>query len=360
MTEVGDHDPISEASAWSAFCERLDRAGQEVLANAPDDAFDRAEGLRYVGRVARYALDSFVERSDPATSQVTEGLPKLGGDNPDYLYASAPLSADHEYRLTGNLGDARYVGIGSYNGDVGTDEGLTLCGYLASTDLTTDDAGNFEIQLSARKQAGNWIALAPETTQLMTRQTLLDRRKQQRATFRIECTDDTGAPEPLNPVRYRQQLDRAGRYVEGAIGQFLAWSRNFAATPNEVRVLDPELASGAQGDPSTHYYGGYYELGEGEALVVELQPPSCDYWNLQLCNHWLESLDYEHHSIHINDQTAVSDDDGRVRAIVCERNPGRPNWLDPAGHRRGGMFLRWVGTPDPMDPVCRVLRLEEL
>src|SRR5215813_125521 len=90
--------------AWEAFCERVRRAGRRVIEAAPADPLDRAEGLRYVGRIARHALQSFIEQSDPAAPVVAMGLPKLGGDNPDYLYASAPLSGRLEYRLRGNVG----------------------------------------------------------------------------------------------------------------------------------------------------------------------------------------------------------------------------------------------------------------
>jgi hypothetical protein len=360
VEESGNPSRVMTGLVWDEFCEHLKRAGRLVIDAAPEDVFDRAEGLRYVGRIARYGLDSFIERSDPASPVVTNGLPKLGGDNPDYLYASAPLSGDHEYVLRGNLGDARYVGIGSYTGDVGTTEGLQLSGYVASPDFEVDADGNFEIAIACAEQPGNWLPMAPDTSQLMTRQTLLDRGRQRPATFEIQRTDGTEGASPLDPERFERQLDRAGAYVEGAIAQFLRWTQNFASTPNEIRVLDASLASGAQGDPSTHYYGGYYELAEGEALVVHLEPPACEYWNLQLCNHWLESLDYEHHSIHVNDHTAVAGENGSVRVVVGERDPGLPNWLDTAGHVRGGMFLRWVGTREPMDPVCRVAHYGDL
>ena len=257
MEEPGSPARVMNGAVWDEFCERLKRAGRLVIEAAPDDAFDRAEGLRYVGRIARYGLDSFIERSDPASPAVTSGLPKLGGDNPDYLYASAPLSGAHEYVLRGNLGDARYVGIGSYTGDVGTAEGLRLSGYIASPDLASDADGNFEITISCAEKPGNWLPMKPDTSQLMTRQTLLDRGRQRAATFEIVRTDGTDAVGALDPERFERQLDRAGAYVEGAIAQFLGWTQSFASAPNEIRVVDPALASGAQGDPSTHYYGGY-------------------------------------------------------------------------------------------------------
>ena len=345
-----------DARAWEGFCERIRSAGRRVLEAAPDDPLDRAEGLRYVGRIARHALQSFIEQSDPAAPVVTLGLPKLGGDNPDYVYASAPLCGRFEYRLRGNVGEARYLGIGTYSGDVGTAEGLRLTGYRAGPELAPDARGDFELVLSCREQPGGWLPMQPDTTQLMIRQTLLDRRRQRLASFAIERRGAPAGALPLDPARYAQQLERAGRYVDGAIAQFLEWTRSFALRPNEIGPLEPRLAAAAQGDPRTHYHGGYFAVAEDEILLVELRPPACEYWNLQLCNHWLESLDYEHHTIHLNDHTAVRRPDGSVRIAIAHADPGLPNWLDTAGHARGGMFLRQVGTDAPARAVCTLVR----
>ena len=37
---------IEDGRAWNDFCEKLREAGAQILAAAPDDAFDRAEGMR--------------------------------------------------------------------------------------------------------------------------------------------------------------------------------------------------------------------------------------------------------------------------------------------------------------------------
>jgi hypothetical protein len=258
---------VMDGSAWDEFCEHLRRAGHSVIEAAPDDALDRAEGLRYVGRIAKHALQSFIEQSDPA-APVISGLPKLGGDNPDYVYASAPLSAAHEYRLRGNVGDAHYLGFGSYSGEVGTEEGLRCSGYLGGTDIVTDAQGDFEIVVSSEARPRNWLPMQPDTTQLMVRQTVADRRNQRPASFEIERTDGAWTSGPLDPVGYAGQLARAGSYVEGAIAQFLGWTRRFASRPNEIRRLDSDLAAGAQGDPFTHYYAGYYQITEDQTLVI--------------------------------------------------------------------------------------------
>src|SRR5262245_25963383 len=226
---MSEHPPDApDERAWEEFCARIRSAGRRVIESAPPDALDRAEGMRYVGRLARHALLAFVERSDPAHPVVTLGLPKLGGDNPDYVYASAPVSGRFEYRLRGNVGDARYVGVGTYSGEVGTAEGLRLTGYRAGAELGADARGDFELELSCRERPRAWLPMQPGTTQLMIRQTLLDRRRQRLATFSIERVGSADAPAPLDPERYRAQLEAAGRYVDGAVAQFLGWTRSFA------------------------------------------------------------------------------------------------------------------------------------
>ena len=49
---------------------------------------------------------------------------------------------------------------------------------------------------------------------------------------------------------------------------------------------------------------GYYSFAEDECLVIKTKVPKCSYWNFQLENHWMESLDYRHHKIHLNNFSA--------------------------------------------------------
>jgi hypothetical protein len=350
----------SEGRAWSEYCRRTENAAKLVLAASPDDPLDRAEGLRYVGRIAQHGLQSFIEESDPTAPVVTHSLPKMGGDNPDYVYSVAALSGAYEYRLRGRIGDSRYLGIGAYHGGVGTPQGLQVSGYLAGKDLAIDAEGRFEIVISCEKRPGNWLPMKPETSQLMIRELLLDRRSQRSAQFEIERTTGGPAKSALDPKHHVEQLARAGAYVEGAIAQFLEWSKDFATRPNRIELLSEHLASGARGDPNTHYYGGYFSIAPDEALIAELVPPACEYWNLQLCNHWLESLDYTRHTVSVNHASAVQGPGGRVRVVIAWRDPGVANWLDTAGHHRGGIFLRQVGTPTPYDPRCRVVKLADV
>ena len=89
-------------------------------------------------------------------------------------------------------------------------------------------------------------------------------------------------------------------------------------------------------------------------------PPRCDYWNFQLNNHWMESLDYRYHPIAVNHHGASYEDDGSVRIVVADRDPGTGNWIDTAGHRRGTMCLRWIRADAHPLPDMRVVPVAEL
>ena len=55
----------------------------------------------------------------------------------------------------------------------------------------------------------------------------------------------------------------------------------------------------------------------------EVTPPECYYWNFQLDNYWMESLDYRYHRIHVNGHSAALNDDGSLTLVVAPRSVAR-------------------------------------
>jgi hypothetical protein len=49
-----------------------------------------------------------------------------------------------------------------------------------------------------------------------------------------------------------------------------------------------------------------------------------------------------------------------LRIVVAAKDPGVPNWLDTAGHRRGLMQGRWTGCDTNPLPSIRKVSLSEL
>jgi len=356
------NDPAKElcdGRLWQELCETLKTAGEAVQASSPDTGLDRAEGYRYLARITRHALANFLETHDVAAPSFNYDSPKIGCDNPDFLYGRAVVSSQFRYRLSGKLNQVANLGIGAYAGGLGSAGGLKCEAYLGLAELGADAAGCFELIASADPGDAPGLRLSCETNSLLIRQTVLDRRHHQPAEIAIErIGGERSEPRPLEAVGFAAQLQASNRFVGGVVSQFLTWTRTFAARANEIHPLPPELLGLAQGDPNTRYYNGYFELGEDEGLLVELAPPACEYWNIQAANHWLESLDFERHNTVINNSNAVPAEDGRVRIIFAQRDPNAPNWIDTAGHGRGGIALRWIGAEtEPPAPKTRLIKL---
>ena len=125
-------------------------------------------------------------------------------------------------------------------------------------------------------------------------------------------------------------------------------------------IIEREGVTQAGGVPTIAYYHSYWQLAPDEALVVEVTPPECDYWNFQLANHWLESLDYRYFTVHINSYTATPRADGSIRAVIAHEDPGVDNWLNTCGHAQGAMCWRWIRAVEHPQPRTRVVKVAEL
>jgi hypothetical protein len=355
---------VTSGESWRDFCRALERAGDVVLREAsPHDAFDRAEGFRYLTRLTRVALESFLEFADPAfpvLRRPAHETVKIGADNPDNYYQSAAIRGEFDYRITGTRGTIHYLGIGSYAGGYGEGGRRGQDGYVEAHQLEIAPDGRFELVLSCRQHPGNWLPLRPDSSLVIVRQTFRDRSRETIADLRIERLGGAAAPAPLSPAFLDAGLARAAAYVHGTAALFAGWAEGFARHPNQLPRFDPAVAAAAHGDPNIAYYHGYWELAPDEALLVEVTPPRCDYWNFQLNNWWMESLDYRHHRIALNGHEARTRADGSLRLVVAHADPGVPNWLETAGHARGTMCLRWIGAAAHPDPATRVVKLAEL
>jgi hypothetical protein len=364
MTQDLSTERIMNGSSWADFCDRLKSAGNIILREgSPKDPFDRAEGFRYLSRLTRVALESYIEYADPAAPVLrrpAHETVKIGADNPDNHYQSAAISGRYEYRLRGKRGTVHYLGFGTYVGSYGSGGRMGQSGYLEGSDLQIEPDGSFEIILACDPKPGNWLPMEPDTSSLIVRQTFQDRDAEKIAELQIERLGAHGPPKPLTPEFIDRGLAAASTYVGGTAALFAEWAEGFAKQINQLPEFDPAVARAAHGDPNICYFHGYWELGADEALVIEVTPPKCDYWNFQLNNHWMESLDYRYHRIALNHYGATCRKDGSVRIVVAHQDPGVDNWIDTAGHSRGTMCLRWVRADAHPHPTTRVVKLADL
>lgn len=355
---------VMSGQVWEQFCDTVKSAGQIILREkSPANPFDRAEGFRYLSRLVRGAVESFMEDVSPLYPRLAK-LPhmvKIGADNPDNYYQSASISGKYDYRIRGTRGTIHYISIGAYSGNYG--QGTTAggrAGCLEDHQLEVNPDGTLEITLSCNEHPGNWIRMEPDTGLLIVRQSFLDRENEELAELQIECLNAEGPPSPLTSEDVIHGLGMASLWVVGCATRFTDWAEGFAQRPNELHPLDDAVSTAAHADPNIYFFHGYWTIASDEALIIETTPPECDYWNFQLNNYWMESLDYRYHQITVNKHTAKYEPDGSVRMVVAHRNPGIPNWMDTAGHSHGTMGLRWVRADHFPAPKTRVVQLSEL
>ena len=358
---------VVSGKAWDEFCDTLKAAGASLnFPGAPRDAFNQAEGYRYLSRLARGGLLAFIEHADPRAPvfhRIANETVKLGADNPDNYYQTAAIRGDLEYRIRGKRNTVTYLSFGTRTGHYGQAGSEPITTVLESSELEIEDDGSFEIFLSASPKEKNWLRMVPETGTLMVRQTFLDPAREVPAELEIECFGGVGGearPTPLTAKQVDDGLKSVGTLVAGASLLFAKWAKDFQKHSNQLPRFDPEVSLAAGGDPNIAYYHSHWALAEDEALLIEVTPPECEYWNFQLGNYWMESLDYRYHRIHTNKQLAHFEPDGSVKIIVAHKDPGMPNWLETTGHDQGTMCFRWVRAMETPEPKTRVVKVSEL
>lgn len=353
---------IVTGKAWNEFCDNLKTAGASLLyPGTPRDAFNQAEGIRYLTRLTRGGLEAFVEYGDPAfpvLRRMAHETVKMGADNPDNYYFNAQISGKYEYRIRGKRNSIHYIGFFTQNGNYGTTGGMAPCGSLEHTDLQLEPDGSFEIILSHQPRGKNWLKIETATSMLMVRQTFSDRFREVPAEVAIENLDGRTHPDPITPAMVDEGLKTAAMFVAGASMLFSRWAKGFQNHTNQLPLFDPEVSNAAGGDASIIYYHSHWKLADHESLVIEVKPPECSSWNFQLNNYWMESLDYRYFTICINKASAAYLPDGAVRIVVAHSDPGVPNWINTCGHREGTMLWRWyrisAGEQAP-EPACKVI-----
>lgn len=319
---------------------------------------EQAEGLRYLTRLNRIALEMFLENGDPAFPglyQASHATAKIGADNPDNYYQNATISSSQVYRISGNRGTVPIFSFATKANRYAINGTMASTGEIDIRDVECDADGNFEIIASKDKQAGNWLPLEDDSSILIIRQTFFDKGKEVPATVKLECISATGNPAPLTLSGLETALSSVTAFVSGTARTFLHWAEVFKENNfNALNTHDQSMFIRAGGDPMIYYLHGWWELADSEYLKITSEIPECEGWNFQLENMWLESLDYRHHKIWVNNESAEYNADGTVTVFVG--GPDHPNRLETCEHRRGAMLWRWTGAKDHPTPKVEILK----
>lgn len=337
---------------WDKLAQAIAASRAEVLAHAPD-AQTAAEGEAYVARVAAVSLGANVLGHLSSAGGLGQAQPCYGGPNPDYIMRHCGIDPADHYRLTGSLDASERVGVGLYK--LGPHGESIEVGYTAFDRSNCALDGSFALDLAADASGPGAMAIPPEARILLMR-TL--HRKRGAPPARLDLAGGN-PPRGLGLMTGTVDgaLARASGNVAAVIRQFLVWTRLTSARPNEIGDPPPELAAEVQGDRDTHYYLGYYQLGEHEHLQVTMPRGLPGYWSLHAYNHWLEWLQSEG----IHDANAKVDTDGRVRVRIGPDVPaGVINRIDTLGRRRGILICRIIGAAERQPIIASVVRAADI
>ncbi len=349
---------LASGEAWNHLLDTLRRAGDVVLSDSvPHDPVDMASGFRHLLVLLGVGIDELLRRGlDRVPAVKPSGMDaayKWGMECPDCIYVGSALKGGLTYRLWGNRGSARYVGLQVMSG-----MGSTANALIDEFELGPD--GEFEIILSAEPHEGNWLALDEGATMLVVRHFFYDWEHEVPVTMSIEPLSGPAVVADRAPgdptAAMARQVIALGDFLEENLAFFLNFS-NPEAPNSFLPPLDgTAMGAAAENRPVI----GSWKLAADEALIIEVTPPEGVYWSYSLGNAWWETIDYGNHQSSLNGHQAVVDEDGKVRVVVAHHDPGVANWLDTAGHSEGPIILRCVRTDTAPVPTTRVVPFDRL
>lgn len=358
-------------AAWAQFAEDVADLG-ETIENAPfnQDEQTAAAGYRHIARLLSTFLADFSDFRDPEYprfSRFPNNVARIGWDNPDNLYLAFAVRGDHEYLLRGNVSNFDLITINVYSGMLGHTSILDIrtISSIISDQLEVDQNGDFQLTLSATPTEGNWLELAPDAYIVLVRRLAADWQNTDEGLWEILnlTTLGTGSSLPT-PESIARQLDDAVSQTH-SLRELLTISHRLtfqlAQSPNEMgepATTDPNLP---MADPFQVASRGYFRLEEDEVLLVEVPDVDCRYTNIQIANPWMESVDYASHQASLNHRTTHVNNDGQIRFIISQRDPGVQNWLDTSGWSEGSICARWTHcTENPQEVATSVVKFDEI
>ena len=368
-SQTAVNDPLDMAFEGFIQAQRDTLALYKTHSNF-DDPLARAEayrGLLYtiVGSIKAGALMS---HDYPRTMRGVDWTSKAGLDNPDNNYFFALLDDEGTYRLTGKRGNTTQLIFQLVIGvpGVGNAGSSTNVSVLYADEMEMDDDGNFEIIISPErpKNVANWMKNAPGAESLLIRFTHSDWEKERLDPLYIERLDsEKVAPIPLTELDMIGGFERASQSMYDRTASWIAIGDQWWSLVPSNSIFNMRVTPG--GLVGQYSAFGNFQLAPDESMLIEFGDTGAPYMGIQLGNRWFVSLDYENHTSTLNmNQLGCREDESRCYALISLEDPGVANWLDPAGHDEGLIFMRWQGLDSPPteadQPRTRVLNPEEL
>lgn len=351
------------ATAWREFTASQEAGAAKIYA-ATDNPLERREGLKFLSSLASMSIEMKIAKGDRARPAFTDWMGddrKLLGDSPDAIYHTAEISPDYSYEITGNIGEAEYLGFALYGRQV--NGWNRAAGNLSHTDMEIDADGNFRVVLSrnADQNETHSLVLEDDIHMVMVRQYFHDRPSKTPATFSIRnLTPPT--PTAQTDTELAGYIREAVMFFNDSLDGTIALGNMLQDEPNSAtppKKYDPDFGGVFYPTHDNQYFGTGFKLAPDEALIIEGEAPDADYWSISLQNRWLQSLSYDGKPVSLdNHQLTIKD--GRYRVIVAHENPGPSDWLNTSGHTTGLVAIRYQLADTVPSPEILLAKLNDL
>jgi hypothetical protein len=318
--------------------------------DAPAD-IDAVEGRRFLGRMVAAAWDTCVESSDPdrpVFAHVEGPHRKMFADNPDTDYLRAPvrLGPGRAYHVSGRaFPDTTYFAVLAYG------RGGRVGKQLRDDQIARNPDGTWEVVVSTERPAAadDWLDADADTEAIIVRQYFSDRATQASVAPKVAYLGVPAAPAPLDAATLANGVDRSTRMLNAV------WRRTTRAHAMARTALLNRFGEIPAGDlfptPDNAYRVCWWRFGEDQLMFLRGQLPRARYFNLSLCNAWLESFDYTRHRVTLNHRELFTDADGRFEVVLSHTPVAHPNNLVTAGHSAGYCIARALCAEGAVPPI---------
>lgn len=334
----------------------------------PDDdrELNTYEALRHMLRNMSFGHAAHVE-ADYGNPTLT----KMGGMNriqfqlqsTDCNYHSAILHGAYRYRLRGNRGSSAIIQLSTFNGhSCDFADGWKMIGNMNNVDTPGLSPGKHIDVVLSHEQPDDlgdalWLELPAGRCELHIRQYYADWFGEEPADLMLTC-ENQAFPAPLldresSETRFKRLVDLLrvhADFCEAGVKSHLN------SPPDKIaRFVVPGAFAG------TDYFSGYFRCGPDEAVIIEIDKPDCEYWNVELAQLQWEPGDWWARLVNYNLAQVHYEPDGGVRFVASWRDPGLANWFDCSGrnlHLIGFRFFE--GRSEHAEPRVRTVPLAEL
>jgi hypothetical protein len=308
-------------------------------------------------------------------------------DNPDTIYRFMGVNGASQYEIHGQFLDYGDPNARPADTTFSVLEGLagTTSSILTAKDLVVDEDGRFVITVSTEPADGrpNHLQLTSGSTIIAARNTLGDWSSENPMTLSIERVggppDSLFAqiggfaflgkqvaanplltslvslvpPLPYMPPTLRGIFTAAILVVRGASQE----SKYMALASTDPDTGQPRPANTVSQPSSNAEFlanqlqsNGHFELADGQALVLTIDPGRAGYFIVPTYDVWTITDDYWNKQTSLNNEQAVANADGTYTVVISPTDPGVTNWIDTGGLHQGTISIRFQDLgPDPDD-----------